>query len=689
MDTICSSRSATKKRPPAKKKDSVIVAKKAKAIMNPYSDEAPSLENISDHIFMCHILPFLGEKQYRFVGAVNRRFRISYFSVFSATTSYEHVTTVEQAMLCRMELSLQQRLALCKVAIKKGLSNVVKLLFESIFYNRYETCDEAQLTATAAECGDFELLRWLVRNNCRVDQTIFSGAAIHGDLAMFQWLYALPCFEMETDDDSHNSDSSFDSSQQYVPWNTDIYDNAASHGHLPIIEWAYSKERCVPRAGKMCSSAIQNGHLDVLKWAYSLGFSMDDPSLCVWAAKNGHLDVLMWLRSIDCPWNAWVCSFVAASGHVEIVQWLHMNGCPWDELTLYKAFAARHFEVVEWAKLHGCPLFSLDSLCDTIADYGDIEMVNIANTVLGFPLSPEICRSAIFRGDLDLLQWLHKNHCPCDPRACRTAAEQGHFEVLKWLYSIGCELDSETMEFAVLSGCMNILQWLYDHGCPWGKTTCATAAECGRVFVLKWLRDNGCPWDWTTYKSALLSDSQHITVNLHILEWAYTNGCPPSNKICSIAAQYGYLDVLQWARGHDIPWSNNVCFLAAKNKDVEMLDWALANGCPWPDLYESLSNTWRGNQRDLLNWFVTNGVGLNADTCARAALEGDFKFFQWLHHNACPWDERSCVNAAEMGHDDVLAFALENGCPSEPNREEVPVALLESLHVSDSAMDLN
>jgi hypothetical protein len=64
-----------------------------------------------------------------------------------------------------------------------------------------------------------------------------------------------------------------------------------------------------------------------------------------------------------------------------------------------------------------------------------------------------------------------------------------------------------------------------------------------------------------------------------------------------------------------------------------------------------------------LDWFVKNNIGLNTETCAMAALEGELELFQWLHRIGCPWDETSCTNAAENGHDEILAFAREQGGP--------------------------
>ena len=35
----------------------------------------------------------------------------------------------------------------------------------------------------------------------------------------------------------------------------------------------------------------------------------------------------------------------------------------------------------------------------------------------------------------------------------------------------------------------------------------------------------------------------------------------------------------------------------------------------------------------------------------------------WARANGCPWDEKTCLGAAEGGHLEVLLWARTNGCP--------------------------
>ena len=49
-------------------------------------------------------------------------------------------------------------------------------------------------------------------------------------------------------------------------------------------------------------------------------------------------------------------------------------------------------------------------------------------------------------------------------------------------------------------------------------------------------------------------------------------------------------------------------------------------------------------------------------TCANAARGGHLKVLQWCRspENMCPWDKWTCAHAA---HDEVSEWCHENGCP--------------------------
>ena len=44
-------------------------------------------------------------------------------------------------------------------------------------------------------------------------------------------------------------------------------------------------------------------------------------------------------------------------------------------------------------------------------------------------------------------------------------------------------------------------------------------------------------------------------------------------------------------------------------------------------------------------------------------MAGDLIMLQWARGQGCPWDQRTCVEAARHGHLEVLKYARQEGCP--------------------------
>jgi hypothetical protein len=286
------------------------------------STEVPCLCNVNTDIWTRNILPFIGTNQYRFVGAVNRHFRSTYLAAFSSTiTTFDHILGMEQAKLCHNEIKTfpQQLEMFWKVLAERGRQGIL-----SYYYIDDAFLPTTALTAAAAQGGRFELLRWLVRQKCPVDQSTLAAAAIHGDRTMFQWLAALPELQPEY--------------WYERTWDFHAVYNAALYGHLELLKWM-----------------AEEGDI-----------AFDDT--CSMAARNGHLHVLIFAQTKDCPWDESTCANAAMNGHLETLQWLRANDCPWDESTCLKAAEFGHVSVLQWALSNGCPVSA--EICHYGAEHG-------------------------------------------------------------------------------------------------------------------------------------------------------------------------------------------------------------------------------------------------------------------------------------------------------------------------------
>lgn len=90
---------------------------------------------------------------------------------------------------------------------------------------------------------------------------------------------------------------------------------------------------------------------------------------------------------------------------------------------------------------------------------------------------------------------------PPGNRWCTPLAENGLWESLKKARALGYEWNEYTFVVAVATAVsvpnphvnIDIMEWLRTNGCPWGVRVTNAAAAAGPLEHLIWLIDNGCP----------------------------------------------------------------------------------------------------------------------------------------------------------------------------------------------------
>ena len=67
--------------------------------------------------------------------------------------------------------------------------------------------------------------------------------------------------------------------------------------------------------------------------------------------------------------------------------------------------------------------------------------------------------------------------------------------------------------------------------------------------------------------------------------------------------------------------------------------------------------------RDALARERTENRFRDAETCSKAAANGQLELLKHAHEHGCDWNERTCEYAAKNGHLECLKYAHEHGCP--------------------------
>jgi hypothetical protein len=209
------------------------------------------------------------------------------------------------------------------------------------------------------------------------------------------------------------------------------------------------------------------------------------------------------------------------------------------------------------------------------------------------------------------------------------------------------------------------------------------AAKWGQVNVIQWAASKGFDFDARAivdgsflHTPALCLAAQNGHVN--VLEWTVTNNLGMSFFSLDLAyraAGGGQVAVLAWLRDRGMLTTEvfvvqDLSREAANNGHLQVLDWLLDHGFDHETIkYIAAYNAAGQGSITLLEWAKDRGYVFvsdddrNRELCLNAVRHNNLPTLQWLRGNHCPWDFHVVRNARAMGHEDVEAWAIENGCP--------------------------
>ena len=91
------------------------------------------------------------------------------------------------------------------------------------------------------------------------------------------------------------------------------------------------------------------------------------------------MELLKWVRSLNFDWNQKTCERAAINGNLEILQYALKEKCPPGEDLVETASANGHFEMVKWLVENDYPIKSASSICVSIIERKNWEMLKWAN----------------------------------------------------------------------------------------------------------------------------------------------------------------------------------------------------------------------------------------------------------------------------------------------------------------------
>ena len=239
-------------------------------------------------------------------------------------------------------------------------------------------------------------------------------------------------------------------------------------------------------------------------------------------------------------------------------------------------------------------------LVSTAIDLGlGVRIVRLLHS-LDYILTSDDCEKAAAVGDVESLQYLHKNKCPWDARTTTAAVLHNHCACLRYALDLNCARTHDLMSIAAEQGDIESI-------------------KCLRTFGLLWLED-----------TVLAAIRGH---NMNNLQYLVENGCPVPENVCTLAVIHG---------------------------DVSCLAYLHRNGHPVTPIVSIFAALGHLTHLQYLN---RQGFILDPRHCSRAAMGNHLDCLQYLHENGCPWDESTITAAIVFRSWSCLWYAFNNGCP--------------------------
>lgn len=165
----------------------------------------------------------------------------------------------------------------------------------------------------AAICaGRVDVVEWLDKQGCKVDEFTCGTAARHGQYDIIRYLIKVR--------------------NPSAPLISNACENAARYGHLSILKFLYNNN--CPLNEEVFAKACSGLNLEIVQWLHHMGCPINLKAFC-YAACVGHWPILNFLESIHAPWNEFTCYNAMKNHHLDVLIWLRKrpNPCPINEET--------------------------------------------------------------------------------------------------------------------------------------------------------------------------------------------------------------------------------------------------------------------------------------------------------------------------------------------------------------------
>ena len=176
-----------------------------------------------------------------------------------------------------------------------------------------------------------------------------------------------------------------------------------------------------------------------------------------------------------------------------------------------------------------------------------------------------------------------------------------------------------------------------------------------------------------------------------LVEYLIEHNMLQPSAVCEIVAIHPSSDLLRHFHEKGFNLSSPSCLrTAATYGSLECIKYLFMHSCPWDDF--TCVYAAEGGHLDCLRYLHEQGCPWDSNTCTYAALNGHMHCLVYAHEQGCPWDSETSGYTASAGHLNCLQYLHEHGCPCDETVTEAAVfggqlGCLQYLHSQGCAWD--
>lgn len=459
----------------------------------------------------------------------------------------------------------------------------------------------ASFTTCAAIYNNWRILKWAVKNGCKLNTNTIQIAGLNGNVDFLQFLLktgvdiipdnlvkdAIEKRNVKVLDFLHQN-SLFKMNQRF--WYILLQTPS-----VEVLNWVLSKGFRMNHNAMRCAVCL--GDMNMVRLILkSLGKSYKvRAGLAILAASRGNYDVVKFLKKSGCKLNADIFAIVAQRCDFEMMKWLHQQKCPFNKQVFPNVASNGRLDVMCWLLNKGC--------------------------FWNF----RVYLKAITTNRLDVVQFAFENKCPSSEYLCLTAARGGCVDILKYMLSKGFPYNNRIFINIMMLDDYDLFQWCLSRGCVLTGGMIETILRRGNLLILKSIPD-------------LIFKHRHSfqiilpsVIKLQTIEYLLQNGLIEwTDERTNLAVWYERLDILHFLHNNGLIHSK-ACYEAANKGKLKILQW-LHEEKNYPLVTDVSEETIKYGHLQIVRYLVEKGCLWNKFTIAFAQKHYQFEIYKYLKY---------------------------------------------------------